>query len=94
MKATGIIRRIDDLGRVCIPREIRRNCGITENAPLEFFIDSTEGCVCLRKYNPMGEIGEALDQLATNAEYIEAIGTQREAENLIKKLRKIFEENT
>ena len=94
MKATGIVRTVDDLGRVVIPREIRRTCGISYDDPVEFFVDSAEACVCLKKYNPMGEIGVALDQLAANAEYIEAIGSQREAESLIKKLRKIFEENT
>ena len=94
MKATGIIRRVDDLGRVVIPKEIRRLSGISYEDPLEFFVDSEEGCVCMKKYNPMGEIGVALDQLAANTEYIEAIGSQREAEALIRKLRKIFEENS
>lgn len=50
MKATGIIRRIDDLGRVVIPKEIRRNLGIREGDPLEFFVEN--GCICLRKYDP------------------------------------------
>ena len=94
MRATGIIRRVDDLGRVVIPKEIRRTCGISYDDPVEFFVDSAEGCVCLKKYSPMGEIGVALDQLMANAEYIEAVGDQRDAENLIRKLRKIFEKNT
>lgn len=50
MKATGIIRRIDDLGRVVIPKEIRRNLGIREGDPLEIFVEN--GCICLRKYDP------------------------------------------
>ena len=45
MKATGIIRRIDDLGRVAIPKEIRRNLKIREGDPLEIFIDSKSGAV-------------------------------------------------
>ena len=94
MKATGIIRRVDDLGRVVIPKEIRRIIGISYDDPVEFFVDSDEGCVCLKKYSPMGEIGVALDQLMINTESIEHFGTQLEAENLIRKLRKIFEENT
>lgn len=50
MKATGIVRRMDDLGRVVIPKEIRRNLGIRERDPLEIFVEN--GCICLRKYDP------------------------------------------
>ena len=54
MRATGIIRRIDDLGRVVIPKEIRGKCHIRENDPLEFFVETSDGTpmVCLRKYEP------------------------------------------
>lgn len=48
MKATGIIRRVDDLGRVVIPKEIRRNLGIREGDPLEIFLH--EDSVCFKKY--------------------------------------------
>lgn len=50
MKATGIIRRIDDLGRVVIPKEIRRNCKIREGDPLEIFLEN--GGVVFKKYHP------------------------------------------
>lgn len=50
MKATGIIRRIDDLGRVVIPKEIRRNCNIREGEPLEIFLQ--DDGVVFKKYNP------------------------------------------
>lgn len=50
MKATGIIRRIDDLGRVVIPKEIRRNCNIREGDPLEIFLE--DGGVVFKKYLP------------------------------------------
>lgn len=53
MKATGIVRRIDDLGRVVIPKEIRRQMGIREGDPLEFFIEND--AICLKKYHPYGE---------------------------------------
>lgn len=43
MRATGIIRRVDDLGRVVIPKEIRKNCGIKEGDPLEIFVDKVDG---------------------------------------------------
>ena len=55
MKATGIVRRIDDLGRVVIPKEIRRTMRIREGEPLEIFVDR-EGEVILKKYSPIGEL--------------------------------------
>lgn len=55
MKATGIVRRIDDLGRVVIPKEIRRSLRIQEGAPLEIFVDR-DGEVILKKYSPIGEL--------------------------------------
>jgi len=56
MKATGIVRRIDDLGRVVIPKEIRRTLRIREGDPLEIFTDK-EGEIILKKYSPIGELG-------------------------------------
>ena len=55
MKATGIVRRIDDLGRVVIPKEIRRTLRIREGDPLEIFTDR-EGEIILKKYSPIGEL--------------------------------------
>ncbi len=55
MKATGIVRRIDELGRVVIPKEIRRTLRIREGDPLEIFTDH-DGEVVLKKYSPIGEI--------------------------------------
>lgn len=55
MKATGIVRRIDDLGRVVIPKEIRRTLRIREGEPLEIFTDR-QGEIILKKYSPIGEL--------------------------------------
>ena len=55
MKATGIVRRIDDLGRIVIPKEIRRTLHIRESDPLEIFTDR-EGQIILKKYSPIGEM--------------------------------------
>ncbi|HHW48221.1 MAG TPA: stage V sporulation protein T [Clostridiaceae bacterium] len=63
MKATGIVRRIDDLGRVVIPKEIRRTLRIREGDPLEIFTDK-EGEVILKKYSPIGELGDFAAQYA------------------------------
>ncbi|MGO0121674.1 stage V sporulation protein T [Desulfothermobacter acidiphilus] len=57
MKATGIVRRIDDLGRVVIPKEIRRTLRIREGDPLEIFVDR-DGEVILKKYSPIGDLGD------------------------------------
>ena len=62
MKATGIVRRIDDLGRVVIPKEIRRTMRIREGDPLEIYTDK-EGGVIFRKYSLMGGISEFAAQL-------------------------------
>ena len=63
MKATGIVRRIDDLGRVVVPKEIRRTLRIREGDPLEIFTDR-EGEIILKKYSPIGELGEFAGQYA------------------------------
>ena len=61
MKNVGIIRRIDDLGRVVIPKEIRRTLGIREGDPLEIYIQND--MVCYKKFNAEGELGGLLDKV-------------------------------
>lgn len=68
MKATGIVRRIDDLGRVVIPKEIRRTLRIREGDPLEIFTDRN-GEVILKKYSPIGELYK------TSCEYAESLAS-------------------
>jgi len=63
VKATGIVRRIDDLGRVVIPKEIRKTLRIREGDPLEIFTDK-DGEVILKKYSPIGELSEFAVQYA------------------------------
>ena len=62
MKATGIVRRIDDLGRVVIPKEIRRTMRIREGDPLEIYTDA-DGEVIFKKYSPMGELSDFAAQI-------------------------------
>lgn len=71
MKATGIVRRIDELGRVVVPKEIRRTLRIREGDPLEIFTDRN-GEIILKKYSPMGELG------AFAREYVEALNKSLE----------------
>ena len=76
MKATGIVRRIDDLGRVVVPKEIRRTLHIREGDPLEIFTDR-EGEIILKKYSPIGELGafarQYAESLAQNTGHIVSI---------------------
>lgn len=76
MKATGIVRRIDDLGRVVIPKEIRRTLRLREGTPLEIFTDR-EGEIILKKYSPMAELSnfakQYADSLAQNSGHIVCI---------------------
>ena len=66
MRATGIVRRIDDLGRVVVPKEIRRVMRIREGDPLEIFTDK-DGEIVLKKYSPIGEMGYFAQQYAETA---------------------------
>lgn len=72
MKATGIVRRIDDLGRVVIPKEIRRTLRIREGDPLEIFTDR-DGEVILKKYSPISELGSFAKEYAETL--YETLGT-------------------
>lgn len=63
MKATGVVRRIDDLGRIVIPIEIRRSMNIRDGDPLEIFVDK-DGEVILKKYSAIADLGEFAHELA------------------------------
>lgn len=83
MKATGIVRRIDDLGRVVVPKEIRRSLGIKEGDPIELYLDE-EGGIVLKPYVlDVGRVLEnAIDMVAKALEYDE----RYEAKEVIDKL--------
>ena len=83
MRATGIVRRIDDLGRVVIPKEIRKNLGIKEGDPLEIFVDPTQRMVCFQKYNTT--VDDTLEEAIRKIENDEGI---EEADRLRAVLRK------
>lgn len=63
MKATGIVRRIDELGRIVVPKEIRRTMRIREGDPMEIYT-SEEGTILLKKYSPVGELSGISVQIA------------------------------
>ena len=89
MKATGILRRIDDLGRIAIPKEIRRALGIHEGEPLEIFIEGKD-TVCLRKYeiNLCGEVDHLKDQIETYCDLPRE--TQARIEILLKEVSELI----
>ena len=96
MKATGIIRRVDDLGRVVIPKEIRRQCRIREGEPLEIYLDNFGGMpvVCFAKYeNAFGEelravkekVLELMDDVGEHEDAAEFRKVMAEAEKIFKR---------
>lgn len=76
MKATGIVRRVDSLGRVVIPKEIRHTLRIKEGSPLEIYTDK-DGGVTFRKYSPLGDLqdfaGQICDAIRKNTGHIAAV---------------------
>lgn len=79
MKATGVTRKIDELGRIVIPKEIRRNLGIRNGENLEIFIDND--AICLKKHNQVHnflELGSRLIEIITSLIDTDIIITDRE----------------
>ena len=76
MKATGIVRRVDDLGRIVIPKEIRRTLRIREGDPLEIYTEK-DGGVIFRKYSPMGDLqdfaAQLCDSIGANTGHVAAV---------------------
>ncbi|MDD4565521.1 MAG: AbrB/MazE/SpoVT family DNA-binding domain-containing protein [Eubacteriales bacterium] len=64
MKATGIVRRIDQLGRIVLPAEVRKNFGLAEGDPVEIFTD--KNTIILRKYNPACDYAEQIKPIRDN----------------------------
>ena len=85
MKATGIVRRIDDLGRVVIPKEIRRTCHIREGDPLEIFLQ--DDAVVFRKYNP-GYRDNLMATLEDAADYYDNYEDDRTTAEQLRKIAK------
>lgn len=100
MKATGIVRRVDDLGRVVIPKEIRKNCGIREGDPLEIYIEKIEGmpAVCFCKYETsfvasLARMADRIDDEMMDSATNKQRGEVRDLFNEIAKILKEWEES-
>lgn len=100
MKATGIVRRVDDLGRVVIPKEIRKRCGIREGDPLEIYTENIEGmpAVCFCKYETsfvasLARMADRIDDEMMDSATNKQRGEVRDLFNEIAKILKEWEEN-
>lgn len=83
MKATGIVRRIDDLGRIVIPKELRRTLHIKADDPIEIFT-ADDGVIALRKYEPSNSVLSYLERLEALIKKDEYIRESRKPEILEK----------
>lgn len=88
MKATGIVRRIDDLGRVVIPKEIRRSIGIREGDPMEIFLDNDKG-VIFKKYG--GKLDDDMISLADQLDNEDMLEFADEMRQMVYRYRKLIE---
>lgn len=92
MKATGIIRRIDDLGRIVVPKEIRHTLGIKEGDPMELYVEGDT--VCFRKYSTLPEIAQTVETLANQVSDPDALKDLEETDAVaIRALAKILQKN-
>ncbi len=97
MNSTGIVRRIDELGRIVIPREIRKQIGIHEGGPLEIYVDKKERTVTLKKYMPLDCYSETVnvlrDFMDDDFSHNELSNTEKQTlYDVIKKLERKIEE--
>lgn len=92
MKATGIVRRIDDLGRVVVPKEIRQTLGIKEGDPLELYVEGD--VICFKKYSTLPEIAQTIETLANQVSDPDALRDLDETDAVaIRALAKILQKN-
>lgn len=89
MKATGIIRRIDDLGRVVIPKEIRRTLGLHEGDPMEIFLDNDKG-VIFKRYG--GKLDDDMITLADSLDNEDMLEFADEMRKMVHKYRNLIKE--
>ena len=92
MKATGIIRRIDDLGRIVVPKEIRHTLGLKEGDPLELYVEGD--VICFKKYSTLPEIIQTVETLANQISDPDVLRDLEETDAIaIKALAKILQKN-
>ena len=96
MKSTGIVRRVDDLGRVVIPKTVRKTCGIYEGDPLEIFTDKIDGqpIICFRKYEPnsLSSLNALADSIDNEMIYNATDEERDEVQKYFNEIAKILKE--
>jgi stage V sporulation protein T len=92
VKATGIIRRIDDLGRIVVPKEIRHTLGLKEGDPMELYVEGD--VICFKKYSTLPEIAQTVEALANQVSDPDALRDLDETDAVaIRALAKILQKN-
>lgn len=87
MKATGVVRRLDDLGRLCLPKEIRRTLHISPGDPIEFFVD--DNSIILRRYDSYGDMQQLLDNMERNIRLSDTLIPGKQLSKLLDKLKEM-----
>ena len=85
MKATGIVRSIDHLGRACIPKELRRKLHLCEGDHVEYFVEDDK--IILRKYDAAGDVGQLLDNLEKCLQFCEPMVPAKKLRKLLDKVK-------
>ena len=94
MKATGIVRRIDHLGRACLPKELRRKLHLCEGDSVEIYVEND--CIILKKYDAAGDVAHLLDNLERSIDLMEPMvpaAKMRKLMDKVKDMRRILREN-
>lgn len=87
MKATGMTRSVDSLGRIVLPKEIRRTLGINHGDPVEFFVDGDS--IILRKYNTVGDLEQLIDSVEKTISAKDAIASPALIDALLAKTKEM-----
>lgn len=94
MKATGIVRKLDYLGRVCLPKELRRKLHISDDDAVEIYVDGES--IVLKKYDAAGDMEQLLDNLERSIKLLEPMVPAAKMRKLmvkVKDMRRILAEN-
>lgn len=89
MKATGMVRKLDDLGRIVVPIELRRNLGISVGDPVEFYVDGQT--IIVKKYDATGSVEELVDRLEQEIRMKDHLLTPKQVAALEEKLQELKE---
>lgn len=87
MKATGVVRPVDNLGRVCLPKEIRRTLHISPGDPVEFYVD--ENSIIIRRYDTFGDMQQLLDNVERSIQLSDTLIPGSKISKLLDKVKEM-----